>query len=247
MPKTEHRGVELRYETDGSGEPVAFVGDAGYGAWQWGWQHGAVAGPYRTVVYDHRGTGGSDAPPGPYRVPELAGDLEAVLRDVGIDRAHLVGAGLGGMVALAHAREYGRARSLVLCSTAGHGDGIEATACRDLATATSETFRREQPGAVEGLREWREREDADEAGWSAQAAAVAAFDARDWLYEVTLPALVLHGTADAVWPVERGEALARDLPRGELVPLDGAGHLAWVEHSRVVNDHLVAFLGEHEA
>jgi len=244
MPTVTREGVDLYYETDGSGDVVAFVGDAGYGAWQWGWQHGAVAGPYKAVVFDHRGTGRSDVPPGPYTVEALAADLDAVLGAAGARRAHLVGAGLGGMVALAHAREYGRARSLTLCSTAAHGTAVDATACRDLETATSEAFREAQPDVVDGIRAWREQDDADEKGWTAQAAAVASFDARDWLHEVTLPALVAHGTADAVWPFERGEALARDLPRGEALALDGAGHLAWVEHSRAVNDHLLAFLDE---
>jgi len=63
---------------------------------------------------------------------------------------------------------------------------------------------------------------------------------------VTTPALVVHGTADAVWPPERGEALAENLPRGRFEPLSGAGHLVHVERSRVVNDLLTGFLGRDE-
>ncbi|MFB6171983.1 MAG: alpha/beta fold hydrolase [Haloarculaceae archaeon] len=243
MTTVERDGATVRYETAGEGETVVLLGDAGYGPWQWGWQHAALAGPYRTVVVVRRGTAG--APSGPTDVATLAADLEAVLRDAAIGRAHLVGAGLGGMVALEYAREFGRARTLALCSTATHGAGIDVAACRDLDLATSDAFRTAQPDVVAGVESWREREDADDDGWRTQAAAVAAFDARDWLHEVTGPALVCHGTADAVWPVERGEALADGLPRGEFHQLDGAGHLVWVEHSRVVNDRLAGFLATH--
>ena len=245
MATVERDGVHLYYEQSGAGPPVVFVGDAGYGAWQWGWQHAALSGAWSTLVFDHRGTGASDAPPGPYAAADLVADLEAVLADAGCRRAHLVGAGLGGLVALAHARTHGRARTLTLLSTTTHGTDVDVLACRDLETATSESFRDAQPDVLAGIEEWRSEDDAADAEWRAQAAAVARFDARDWLHEVTVPALVAHGTADAVWPVERGRALAGGLPRGEFLPLEGAGHLAWVEHSRVVNDHLLGFLDEH--
>lgn len=244
MPTVERGGVTLYYETAGSGPTVALVGDAGYGAWQWGWQYAALAGPYRVVVFDHRGTGRSDTPAGPYTMETLVDDLEAVLRAVDVGRTHLVGAGLGGMVALGYAREYGRARRLGLLGTAAAGEAVDVLAGRDLETATGRSFQAAQSEAMDGIRAWREEEDADTAGWRAQAAAVAAFDARDWLHDVPAPALVCHGTADEVWPPSGGEALAAGLPRGEFVPFDGAGHLVWVEQSRVVNDRLVGFLGD---
>lgn len=243
MVMVERDGATIRYETAGDGEAVVLLGDAGYGVWQWGWQHAALAGPYRAIVVERRGTAGPVADP--LNVSTLADDLEAVLRDAGVDRAYLVGAGLGGMVALEYARAHERARTLSLFSTAAHGTNIDVTACRDFDRVTSTTFQEAQSEAKAGIEEWREREDADDEGWNAQAAAVEGFDARGWLHEVTLPTLVCHGTNDAVWPLERGEALAEGLPRGEFHHLEGAGHLAWVEHSRVVNDHLMGFLEDN--
>lgn len=258
MPVAHNGPVSLYYETGGEGESVAFVGDVGYGAWQWGWQHAAVAGPYESLVADTRGCGRSDSPAGPYTVQDLAGDLHAVLRAHGVRRAHLVGAGLGGMVALQSALTAGRARSLTLVGTAAAGEGIDPEplygapddpdALRDsLAAALSKDFRTTHPDVLDQLVAWRADEDAPREAWEAQAAAVEGFDVRDRLHEVTLPALVVHGTGDAVWPFERGRALADGLPRGEFVAAEGAGHLAHVEHSRVVNDHLVAFLEDAAA
>ncbi|ADJ13629.1 alpha/beta fold hydrolase [Halalkalicoccus jeotgali] len=253
MVSVDRKGVALYYEVEGDGETVAFLGDLGLGAWQWGWQHAALAGPYEVVVSDMRGTGRSDTPPGPYSVESLAADLEAVLADHGTARAHLVGAGLGGMVAL----EYGRARSLTLIGSSPGGphaplprDPREALFAspddpkarrESLPALFSETFLTEQSEACEGIAEWRAGDAARE-GWDAQNAAFEAFDASDWLYEVTIPALVVHGERDELVPVENAALPAEGLPRATREIYDGAGHGVWIERSRPVNDRLLDFL-----
>jgi len=251
VPTTKHDGVPLYYETEGAGETVAFVGDAGYGAWQWSFQR-RIAGPHRTVVYDHRGTGRSDAPAGPYDAATLAADLEAVLADAGVDAAHLVGAGLGGAVALVHARECGRARSLALFGTTPDGDAVDADALRDLhappgdegacraslAGALSPAFREATPDLVDRVCGWRATDDAGHAGFEAQAEAWLDFEGVP-LYEVTVPALVFRGVADPVVPEAAARELAADLPRGEFLAVEGR-HLAHVESARAVTDRLLA-------
>ncbi|MFC6905483.1 alpha/beta hydrolase [Halalkalicoccus tibetensis] len=262
MTTVTREGVSIRYEVEGEGETVALLGDLGLGAWQWGWQHAALAGPYEVLVHDARGTGRSDAPPGPYSVAELAADLEAVLADHGARRAHLVGAGLGGMVALQYAREYGRARSLVLIGTSPGGPDArlpreprerlfappdEPEARREsLSALLSEGFRDEQPEVCEGIAEWRAAGDANRAGWEAQNAAFEGFDASDWLHELTVPSLVVHGEADGVVPVGNADPLAAGLPRGSLETYAGAGHGVWIERSRPVNDRILSFFEDVE-
>ncbi|WP_224448057.1 alpha/beta fold hydrolase [Haloprofundus salilacus] len=255
MATATNGGVSLYYDTDGEGETVAFVGDAGYGAWQWGWQHAVVAGPFESLVYDQRGVGRSDTPDGPYTVGELAQDLEVVLADRGVRKAHLVGAGLGGMVALQAALSSNRVASLTLLATAAAGADLELgtlygdpTDRDDLRRVTeaalSEEFVSEQPEVVDQIAAWRADDDASPRAWEAQAAAVDQFDVSDRLYEVTTPALVLHGTADSTWPIERGRKLADGLPHGTFGAVDGTGHLVGVEASKDVNDQLLAFLEE---
>lgn len=253
MPAATNDGVSLYYEAAGDGEAVAFVGDAGFGAWQWGWQYPAVAGPYRALVADLRGAGRSDAPPGPYSVADLAADLEAVLSDAGVRAAHVVGAGLGGMVGLRAAREGSRVRSLSLFGTAASGAAVDPAALyadpddedalrASLSAAFSEEFLDARPEEADRVVEWRADGDAAPDAFEAQAAAVEAFDLSDALYEVTPPALVVHGTADAAWPADAGRELAEGLPRGEFVGVEGAGHLVHAEASAAVNDRLLGFL-----
>lgn len=254
-------GVRLQYRCEGDGEPVAFVPTAGYGPWQWAWQFPAVAGPFQAITYHGRETGESDAPPGPYDVPTLADDLEAVLADAEARRAHLVGFGLGGMVALEHAHRYGRARSIALIGTTPGGpEAVRPTpldealaAPRDdpdalrasLEPALSAEFRDAHPDVLDGIVEWRAAEDADRDGWAAGAAAFADYE-RGWpLYELSLPALIAHGGADEIVPPENADVLTAGLPRSESVRYEDSGHLVTVERSRPLNDELLAFLDEH--
>jgi len=256
MPRTVRDGVELYYEVRGAGhadrEPVAFVGDAGYGAWQWSFQS-RVAGPHETLVSDHRGTGRSDAPPGPYDVATLASDLEAVLADAGLAGVHIVGAGLGGAVALAYAYEYDRARSLALFGTAPTGEAVDGEALRNLYAppgdgdgyrdslegALSPAFRESNREVLDRICEWRAEDDADSEGFEAQAAAWLDFEGVP-LYGVAEPALVFRGVEDPVVPEAAARELAEDLPRGDFLPIEGR-HLAHVESARAVTDRLLDF------
>lgn len=258
MPTTSAPdGTSLFYEVDGAGETVVFVGEACLGAWQWGWQQPKLAGPYRTVVWDHRGVGNSEYPEDRFDVETLAADLEAVCRATETARAHLVGTGLGGMVALRHSRRYGRARSLTLFGCAASGTDVDRTVLEELLPAEltdsslraslsgafSSEFRAARSDLVEQITDWRRREDASGESRSWQLDAMLGYESGP-LFELSLPTLVCHGLADPVVPVASGRELAEDLPRGTFEPLEGR-HLAHVEHSRAVTDRLLDFLDEH--
>jgi len=256
VPTTTRAGGALRFDRAGTGETVAFIGEAGLGAWQWGWQYDRVAGPFEAVVWDLRGTGRSAQPPDPYDVDAMADDLEAVLGAVKARRVHLVGAGLGGMVALRYARRHDRAASLALFNTALAGGRVDEealrrlwapaddpTTCRDtLSGGFSPAFLGQQ-GLVEQLWEWRADDDAGRAGFETQLAAALAFEAGP-LYELSLPALVCHGLSDPVVPADAGRDLAEGLPHGSFEAVAGR-HLCFAEHSRAVNDRLLAFFEKH--
>lgn len=255
MPSIDADGRSIHYETAGSGETVAFVGAAGLGPWQWGHQFEGVAGPREALIWDLPGTGRSEAPSGALDVDSLAADLESVLGAAEVHRAHLVGAGLGGMIALRYARDFGRARSLALFGTAASGDEVHESALRamhpdsaerdlhraSLAGAFSDAFRH-QEDIVARIVDWRQAEDAtgDALGW--QLDAMLGFEAGP-LYAVDRPAIVVHGVDDPVVPAAAGEALAEGLPRGEFVPVVGR-HLAHVEQGPAVTDNLVAWLDD---
>ena len=244
-------GIELYYRAAGSGDTVVFVGECGFGAWQWAWQYDGLAGPYETIAWDLRGTGRSDAPDGPYSVDRLAADLEAVLAANSVRNAHVVGAGLGGMIGLRYAREHTRAETLSLLGTAPSGDRIDTDALRELFPDADEALRDSLSGAfsrrfltdaseaVERICEWRREEDADAGGREAQIGALETFEAGP-LYELTLPALVFNGLEDPVVDPDAGRELGEELPGGSFEPVEGK-HLHYVEHARAVTDRLDGF------
>src|SRR5437762_178443 len=83
---------------------------------------------YRTISFDNRGVGLSDVPPGPYPIATMAADAAAVMESAGIERAHVFGISMGGMIAQEFTLQYpSRVRSLILgCTTHGGGEAVVA-------------------------------------------------------------------------------------------------------------------------
>jgi len=265
MPDAYNGGVRLAYERRGpaEAETVVFVEGLGYGRWMWNWQQDALA-DYDRILWDNRGTGDSATPEGPYTTEALAADLRAVLDAAGVESAHVVGASMGGMIAQQFALAGDRVTSLtLLCTTHGGPDAVptpEETQARmydvpgglderehrryKMRPAMSEDFWAENDHVIERIIDWRIESDASEQAIAWQSAAVADFDASDRLGEIHVPALVLHGSADRVVPVENGRLLAEGLPNAEYHELDGAPHLLFIERADTVNDRIEEFLDD---
>ncbi len=128
MPRATSNGASLYYQVHGStGDPVLLVMGLGSDLHFWERQIPAFAARHRVIALDNRGIGRSDKPPGPYTVPMLAADAARVLDAAAVDRAHVVGLSMGGMIAqelaLAHADRVG---ALALAATYAHaGDDVK--------------------------------------------------------------------------------------------------------------------------
>ena len=116
-------GVRISYDVWGrrDGEPVLLIQGLGTDSRGWALQRMALGRRYRCFAPDNRGTGLSDKPPGPYSLDQMARDAIAVLDAEGVDRAHVVGASMGGVIAqIIGVLHPERTRSLVLACTACH-------------------------------------------------------------------------------------------------------------------------------
>ncbi len=257
MPTVTTDGTTLAYERSGHEDrpTVAFVPDIGFGPWMWSWQTPALSGPYRTLVYAARGTDGSDRV-GPYTLSQFVSDLEAVLADASVQRAHLVGAGLGGMVALRYAHSHGRARSLSVFGVPPTGDRIDDAALStlhpsdpsrlrsSLSLAFSDPFLAES-GMADRIVEWRQNEDATGDAVIGHRSAALGFEAEP-LYELSIPTSVYHGADDPVVPIEAGKELAAALPHGQFEAVSGR-RCCYIEHATAVSDVIDGFIESVES
>ena len=99
MAFTDVNGVKLYYDHRGSGEAVLLIATAGNPGNVWTMQLPVLTEYFATITYDNRATGQSDRPQGPYSIEEMAEDALGILDALEIERAHVVGWSMGGMVA----------------------------------------------------------------------------------------------------------------------------------------------------
>ena len=218
----------------------------GYGRWGWEPVAGPLARSFDVLTFDNRGIGESDAPPGPYSAGEMAADAVQVLDEAGVERAHVVGTSLGGMIAQELALTYPeRVSKLVLACTTPGGAGAfpmpQATVDLMLARASLREFTEnalapaERPDLVDRILVHRERTAQGFEAWSAQAAAGAGFDASGRLGGLAAPTLVQHGDGDLVVDPRNARLLVELIPDARLSVYEGGGHLFfWQEPERFV-------------
>ena len=249
--------MNIKWESVGEGAPLLLIQGLGYGRWGWEPIVPGLAARHRVVSFDNRGIGESDKPEGPYTAAEMAGDALQVLDEAGIDRAHVLGASLGGMIAqeLAVAAPE-RVDKLVLCCTTPGGPStvpmpeVTVQLFAEAQTLAPEVALRrfvenalgEDPpaGLVDELFARRVANPPDPAGWQAQAAAGIGFQGVEG--QIAAPTLVLGGTADNVVDHRNAEVLARRIPGARVELLAGAGHLFFWEQPdesvRIINEFL---------
>jgi len=249
--------MNIKWESQGDGSPLLLIQGLGYARWSWQPIVPGLAARHRVVTFDNRGIGESDKPEGPYTAAQMAGDALQVLDEAGIERAHVLGASLGGMIAqeLAVAAP-ARVDKLVLCCTTPGGPTtvpMPEVTMRLFAEAPSlapevalrrfvENALGEDPPVelVDELFARRVANPPDPAGWQAQAAAGMTFAGVEG--EITAPTLILGGTADNVVDHRNAEVLAARIPGARVELLEGAGHLFFWEQPdesvRIINEFL---------
>ncbi|MDA1133052.1 MAG: alpha/beta fold hydrolase [Proteobacteria bacterium] len=224
----------------------------------WDGQVALLADRFRILRYNTRGHGGTEAPPGPYDLEDLASDIVALWDELGIERSHFVGLSIGGMTGQALALGWpGRIGKYVLAGTRADytGDfavtvpqmiarvereGIEPLQ-RDMPLRWfSEAVRAARPDLVEQAR--RVIATNTVAGYTACADAMTRLDYMDRLHEIVLPTLLICGAQDIGTPAVGMREMAKRLPNARYVEIDPAGHLSNIENPDAFNAALVEFL-----
>lgn len=264
MPFAPSNGLRFYYEEHGEGEPLLLIMGQAATAALWARNVPALSKHYRTIVYDPRGTGQTDAAPGPYSTSLLADDAAGLLEALGIARARVAGVSLGGMVAQELAlRCPERVERLALLSTfarprrplfdwwedfgawaSARGPDLRGFTLWFGSWFYSPAFFQD-PEAVEVAVEQSAATPTPISAetFAAQAAAVLSADTLDRLPSLRCPTLVLVGREDILTPVYYAEELAGAIPGARLRVLDRGGHGAFFEFAGEVNRELIAFFG----
>jgi 3-oxoadipate enol-lactonase len=136
-------GVRIGWEAPGAGPPLLALHGLGYGRWGWEPVRDLLTERCTLLLVDNRGIGASDAPPGPYTARQMAADAVAVLDAAGVERAAVMGASLGGMIAQELALGWPErvARLVLVASTPGGAQSfpLPAATARLLAGAGAGT------------------------------------------------------------------------------------------------------------
>ncbi|HLN77542.1 MAG TPA: 3-oxoadipate enol-lactonase [Nocardioidaceae bacterium] len=238
--------------------PVVVLGSSlGTDLHMWDPQTRALSRRWRVVAFDARGHGGSPCSDGPTTLDALAEDVLALLDHLGVGSFAYCGLSLGGAIGqVLAARVPDRVRALVLCCTSARFcEGAEAWRERaarvrsegmDWLVAPSRErwfapgFSERQPAEADRLLSMLPATSPQ--GYAACCDALAAFDGRPLLPQITAPTLVVAGVDDPATPVEMAEELASGIKDAELLVVPGASHLASAERPDEVTEAIAAHL-----
>jgi 3-oxoadipate enol-lactonase len=255
------QSIDCAYSIEGTGPDVFLVHGVGGRRHVWNGVVDRLKSDFRCISFDLRGHGDSPKPSEPFGLDDLVADLEALRARLDIDKAHVIGHSLGGMVAPAYARKHPRRVSSVgLLSTAAGRSEEDRARARIVVTSMAEKgvysaldlliprwftdeFIRTEPAIVEARRKQLIEMDPDI--YLNTFRIYAETEMAPWLAEVTAPALVLTGELDPGCSPRLNRIMAETLPNAELVILDGLRHSILVEAPDRVAPPLAAFLHKH--
>lgn len=274
MPALNHGDVEIHYEdTGGSGRAVVLIHGWPLSGASWSDLTPVLTDEgYRVVTYDRRGFGRSGKPgeASGYDYDTLTGDLDALMTELDLRDATLVGFSMGGGEVARYVGTHGedRLHSVVFAGAVppcllkddDHPDGA-----LDLETVAGmqRELRQDPPAFFEGFTtnffsadgelKVSEEQRQEAIGLAAQADVHAAAECiRSWvtdftadLAKVTVPTLVVHGDSDAIVPLEvSGQRTHEAVDGSELVVIERGPHGINTSHVQEFNAAVVAFLAK---
>ena len=269
MPKALINGVNIYYESHGSGFPLVLSYGLGGNTSKWAGQVAAFSQRYQFITWDPRGHGQSDAPTerDKYGLQISAEDMRSLLDHLGIDRAYVGGLSMGGGTAarltIAHPERV--AALLIIDSFSASGlpftpatrafrektieiaetQGMEALA--DYSIQANENLRTLVESGPEGRAAVRQTFlELDPIGYTNTIRAILEPDfSTEQLTAIKAPTLVLVGGEDPA--LEAARLTETKIAGSEMVIIPGAGHLSNLDKPDEFNSHILKFLQKVEA
>ncbi|WP_030926249.1 alpha/beta fold hydrolase [Streptosporangium amethystogenes] len=266
MPFLSTNGIRLSYQRFGQGEPVLLImgsGAAGH-VWTIHQTPALCQAGYETVIFDNRGIGASDAPPGKYSLADMVADTKGLIEALELGPCRIVGISMGAMIAQELAIESPHlVRSAVLLATRARSDAM-----RRALTAAERVMRDSGirlPSRYEAVRTVLEmlspatlNDDSAVASWldifeltgdsntaDGQAWVGHTADRREALRGITVPCRVIAFADDLICPPHLVAEVAEAIPGCDFLKIPDSGHLGNLERPEAVNTAIIEFLDKY--
>ncbi|MDF1795956.1 MAG: alpha/beta hydrolase [Coxiellaceae bacterium] len=252
MPTVKVNNINLHYSITGQGEPLLLLHGAQGDSNSFNGIIGPLSEKFQVINFDQRGAGQTDKPDMEYTMELLADDAAALLDELSIESAHVLGVSLGGMIAQALCIRHPQKVKTVMmgCSLPGGwshaviketpADALVAFSSDDTVTvenraralanvAYSPGYADQHPEIIERLIAIRKDSPVDKVGMERRLAITGLFDAYDDLEKITCPCFVITGKGDQLLDYKNSEVIANKIRNADLKLLEPAGHIFWEE------------------
>jgi pimeloyl-ACP methyl ester carboxylesterase len=258
MERVTANGISIAFKQCGSGPPLLLMHGNEADHSMFDALTGYLAESYAVIAYDQRDCGQTENPAAPYQLADLGDDAAALIAALRLERAHVYGSSLGGLVAQSlAARHPDRVDRLVLGNTwraglspaefnpevmrqlAGYRADLVANAPKIAEYFFPPDFIEARPQVVEMFRGSGRSEDK-----RARRGAVIGQNVAAELKHFPRPVLLITGSEDRVIPPAATAALADTIPDARLVTLDGIGHAGAIQAPDRIATVITDFLRE---
>ncbi|UCD09873.1 MAG: alpha/beta hydrolase [Dehalococcoidales bacterium] len=267
MPEIRVNDINMYYEIHGEGEPLVLIMGLGGDNFRWFRILPLFAENFQVLTFDNRGVGKTDKPDIPYTMGMMSDDVAGLMDGIGIEKAHVFGISLGGMIAQNFALLHpDRIISLMLgctfcggkhtVSNEGTGPGVldpslietmlpEERAIEMMPALYSQEFIENNQDFVDIQIEYAKNNPIDIVGYRRQMGAVGTHDTYDRLPEIKLPTMVIGGDTDVLINIENSRIISSQIPNSKLVILEGMGHGFYTEANEETARILTDFMKRH--
>jgi 3-oxoadipate enol-lactonase len=266
MAFVDSSGARIFWHEIGQGDPIVLIMGLGCSSALWFRFAPRLARHFRVIMLDNRGVGQTEAPRGAtiHRVPDMARDVVRVLDAAGVDKAHVLGFSMGGMIAQQCAIDHAtRLRSLTLLAT-NCGSPYAMLPSWEVQRLLFDRRREKPEQSLRAMRPYvyaratsADRIAEDDAVRIASFPLRSSYDAQLYsliywtsyheLPRLRMPTLVMHGTEDLLIPSQNGRLLASRIPGARLVEFPDASHFAHSDQPDAVAKSVIAFCQSVEA